>query len=1125
MSGFAVLVWLLVAFALGFFVAVSLRSRSRAAAKPDTAPTQGELTPPPEPEQPAAETGNAGGLNARLMVLRQKIDGLSENAAHPRELVEHEDFKSAVALLSDPAVPADTVIEYALDTHWAISSVALVALTQRNEHEAALAAILPRFARISPWPLHFALALIEGAPQRPPLGAPLLQAHEYSAKHGLVPDMYLAHFRRREALGDEPTFGAALTGDVNPGEHVGELLEKIGHRFAKSLLAELDAWRARRVDADFLQGIGRLWSAEPDPQLIEYPAIADPLQTIETALTHTPARSVLIIGEPRVGKSALARLAGARLARQGYTVFEASGPELQAGQKYIGELEGRIRKLIGELAVGKRVVWYVPDFLQIVFSGTHSGQTASIFDQLLPDLTADRLVMLSECTPGGLTRAQQYRPQLRNVFDLVRLRPVTPEDAAGVVEEYLERVAKLVKIGIEPGVGGSVTQLARHYLGGLQAPGAELDLIKLASNRAVANNEGTLTRDGLLTTLAQITGLPRAVLDDSEKMELAQIRDFFGARVIGQEEAVNSVVDRIAMFKAGLTDPARPIGVFLFAGPTGTGKTELAKTLAEYLFGTADRLIRLDMSEFQHSGSVDKIIGAGGVADAEGQSLIQRVRKQPFAVILLDEFEKAHSNIWDLFLQVFDDGRLTDTAGQTADFRHTLIILTSNLGATAHQSAGVGFAPRSDAFSQAQVQRAVAQSFRPEFVNRLDKVIVFKPLTRDRMRSILRKELTRVLERRGLKNREWAVEWESSALEFLLEKGFTADMGARPLKRAIDQHLLAPLAATLVERRFPVGDQFLFVRSDGESIQVEFVDPDAGSGAGSAPAAPAAAAAEISPTAVASAVLQPAGTRAEREQLTAALAGIDRELAGGEWEALREKLTSRMSATDFWDRDDRQRVLARYALLDRVKAAAATARSLSERHGRGLPDRAGQYSRELASRLALQLLLVERGLRDVLADAPIEVVLLVETAMDSGGDAEAARRWCARVHDMYQGWGAARRMQLTPRELAGGRALVIAGFGAHAVLSRECGLHVLESGEARRSVARVRVAPLWTSEPAESIAVMALEQALAGVGAASAIVRRYRIEPSPLVRDAERGWRTGRLDDVLAGNFDVFTSG
>ena len=1110
------------AILLGITIAVLLRSALR---RPPAGASPGV---PPEttaaPSQDAAEAApQPTDLSSRLFPLRQAIESFAESSSHPREIENRDEFKQAVALLADAAVPTDVVVEYAIGGNWPLSCAGFAAFRQRPEQDAALRATLPRLPNVGAWPLHFALTFVDNLSNRPPVGETLLRMNEHFAEHPLFAQLFLASFKRREAQGDRATFGASLAREQALSDGVLPLLQRIDHPFARELLREIAQWKERRIDRVFLGEIGRFWE-DPDPLLVAHAAIREPLATAVTAITHVPPRSVLIVGESRVGKTSLARLVGAELQAQGYLIFEASGPELMAGQKYIGELEGRIRRMVAELAAGKKLVWFVPDFLQILLSGSHRGQAAGIFDQVLPDITAGRLVLLSKCTPGGLTRALQMRPAMRSALDTVRLRALTSDETAELAREFSDRIAAQFPVEFAPDVGLAALQLARHYLGAMQLPGAALDLIKLATSRAVANHEQRVDRGTLLAALSQLTGLPKVVLDDSERVELADMRAFFSARVIGQDEAVAAVVDRIAMLKAGLTDPARPVAVFLFAGPTGTGKTELAKTLAEYLFGTPERLIRLDMSEFQQPAAVEKIIGAAE-DETQGQSLIQRVRKQPFAVILLDEFEKAHSNVWDLFLQVFDDGRLTDTLGQVADFRHTIIILTSNLGATAHQSGGVGFAPRADAFSQEQVRRAVSQSFRPEFINRLDKVIVFRPLTRDRMRGILRKELARVLERRGLRNREWAVEWESSALEFLLEKGFTADMGARPLKRAIDQYLLAPLAATMVERRFPTGDQFLFVRSDGAGIQVEFVDPN------TEPAVPAPVvpAERASPSAaegtadLAATVLQPAGTRGEREQLSAHLERVEAALSAETWERLRDELAAQMSEGGFWDRADRQRLLARYALMDRVKAALTTARALFERHGRGTAGRNAQFSRELAGRLALQLLLVDHGIRDALEDSPIEVVLGVEPAMESGGDAEQAARWSRRIADMYGGWVVRRNMQGTKRSLSASRtALVVAGFGAHRVLSREGGLHVLESEDTRRSVARVRVAPLWIAQSAADIAVADLEQALSGAATANAIVRRYRVEPSPLVRDAERGWRTGRLEAVLAGDFDLF---
>jgi ATP-dependent Clp protease ATP-binding subunit ClpC len=1106
----------------------------------------------PESAPPAAAPSTAGTaaadeppgpkeLTARLQSFRESLTSIVSSSAHPREIADREELRQAAELLADSQVSADIVVDYAFGAHTALACAAFVALGQRKDGETAATAVLARLPHLDAHALYFALQYLASVSRRPPVGAAVASPGPYWDESPLAQTALAAYFRKRDEQGDAPTFGNALDaqGNVNVDSITG-VLKTIDHPFSVALLAELRAWQKRTVNRSWLASVGRFWTREDEDLLIEYEAIRETLLTAETAVRHVPPRSLLIVGEPRSGKTAFVRLLARHLAAEGYAVFEAGAAELMAGQKYIGELEGRIKQLVGELTADKRVIWYIPEFMQIVTSGRHSGQAASILDQIMPAIAAGRVIVIGECTPGVLVKMHQLHPALRNAVDLVRLRAVSAAEAAVVANEFVQRLERVTGLTAEPAVVPTSMQLAAQYLGGLQLPGAVLDLLKTAANRAAANDEEQLTREGVLDTLSQVTSLPRAILDDREKTDLASVRAFFTTRVIGQQEAVDAIVDRVAMLKAGLTDPARPVGVFLFAGPTGTGKTELAKTLAEYLFGTAERLIRLDMSEFQTSDSVRKIIGAD---ESEAQSLIQRVRKHPFAVVLLDEFEKAHWNVWDLFLQVFDDGRLTDAMGQTADFRHTIVILTSNLGATAHESAGVGFTPRADDFSQAQVLRAVSQSFRPEFVNRLDKVIVFRPLTRERMRGILQKELKRVLERRGLRNREWAVEWESSALEFLLDKGFSAAMGARPLKRAIDQHLLAPLAATLVEHRFPSGDQFLFVRSDGQAIQVEFVDPDApeADASGPAPASPTSAVASkgaepASPGSVlSSAILQPDGSRAEYDVLANCAAAIRARLDGAEWEQLRLLLSARMSEGDFWDDPKRHHVLARFALMDRVKAAAQTADALLERYRRGVRGHPGQYSRDLAGRLALQLFLVDHGIRDALLDAPVEVVVAIDPAMETGGDARSARQWCVQISEMYCQWAVHRRMQLTRvndrrSELP---LLVISGFGAHAVLSKEVGLHVLESevegprggGIVNRIVGRVRVAPTTGAKPQPGPDAETLTRALAAEPASAFVVRRYRFEPSPLVRDARRGWRSGRVREVMAGHFDLFSAG
>ncbi len=318
-------------------------------------------------------------------------------------------------------------------------------------------------------------------------------------------------------------------------------------------------------------------------------------------------------------------------------------------------------------------------------------------------------------------------------------------------------------------------------------------------------------------------------------------------------------------------------------------------------------MIRLDMSEFQTPESTAKILGGASDRGSETDSLVLRVRKQPFSVVLLDEFEKAHPNVWDLFLQVFDDGRLTDSMGQVADFRHCIVIMTTNLGATSHRTSGLGFARSEDTFTSDQILRAVGQTFRPEFQNPHRQDHRVPALTRELMRGILKKELAGLLERRGFKDREWAVEWEASALEFLLEKGFTPEMGARPLKRAIDQYVLAPIAATIVERRFPEGGSVRFraQRRQEHSGGIRRSDMDVDTPAQSAPA-PDTHAEGVLPS-LASVILSADGTAEEQMAIAAGLQEVETTLASEAWETLQNDGLERMREPDFWSQPRRTR--------------------------------------------------------------------------------------------------------------------------------------------------------------------------------------------------------------------------
>jgi ATP-dependent Clp protease ATP-binding subunit ClpC len=1051
-----------------------------------------------------------------------------------------------VTHLEEGRYAREQLVAYFTGDNIVIACMALEALARRPGNAAdVVEPVLSGMNDVAPWTRHFALRVLGTWVSRgqPVLGRVLARV-DRSWAHPVSLRILRDFMNERLAGGEPPTFGEAIgeldrkedealngTQPLSQGQWLAELLPRLGDE-ARPFLDEVQEWIASRVDREALAAIGSVWPEAGDgddaTEPIPHPALERRVSVIETELSKKPARSVLLVGDSGTGKTTAVRALARRMQREGWTIFEAGQTELLAGMVYMGQLEERMRALLDLLGGGRRVLWVVPDFHALSWAGRHQHDRSSVLDYLLPSIERGELKIVGETTPAGHQRLLQAKPRVRTALGVLRLDPLHADETLQLARDW---------IGHHTGSGASpivseenlreAWSLAQQFMGTRATPGSLLELLSITRRRLLAvggDADVEVGLDDLITTLGAVSGLPASILDEREILDLSRLREVFESRVMGQQEAVDCLVERVAMIKAGVTDPTRPQGVFLLAGPTGTGKTEIGKALADFLFGSPERMIRLDMSEFQDEGSLIRIFG--DPQDKEtGDSLVDQIRKQPFSVVLLDEFEKAAHRVWDLFLQVFDDGRLPDRLGRVADFRHALILMTSNLGANIPSGLGLGFLDRSGAFSVDAVQREVERVFRKEFLNRLDRVIVFRPLGRDTMRSILRRELDEVFSRRGLRNRQWAVEWDDAAIEFLLEKGFTADLGARPLNRAIERHLLAPLARTIVDHRFPEGDQFLFVTSTGSELRVRFVDPDATEEPPVAEVVPAELRLEtvtISP-------------RGSAEEVALLRVHVDRLAARVESEGLhraKQEALEKTTRPGFWSSAGRFAVLDRVEYLDRIESGLHSASSLLERLESLSARPSARVPRDLVARLAQQLWLLEHACEDVVEGRPNDAWLQVDAGHVSEDAELSSNAFARRLGKMYRGWARKRGMRVEVLSESGGDGepyrllLGISGYAAWSLLRAECGLHVWEvpagkRAPARRCAVHVRVVP-QPDAPVADPAARARQEMARPEGAAPGVVRRYRETPAPLVRDVHRGWRTGKLDRVLGGDFDLF---
>lgn len=1078
---------------------------------------------------------DAAGGN-ELYALAGEMADYYNQSAQPNDLLGHESFKKGVKLLvGERYRPTDLVAYYEGDNA-IIACMALEALRKRNDgdKDELFDSVSRSLNTVAPWTRFFALRLFQKRVDPPLIGRLLLLCDNSWDNRFCL--QYLTEFARGQMeRGEQPSFGEELDrASDDQADFLERAARQIGGDGGEALLDQIARWRDSRIDTTFLSSVGSVGPASNAARLVQDDRLVRRTGQVERVLLGKRPRSVLLVGRNGVGKSAVLRAVTARLAEKGWVIFNAAASDVVANQVYIGELEGRVQKMLQVLSGRRKVLWVVPAFHELMWTGRHQHNPNSVLDLVQPAIDRGDLLVAGETDPEAYERLLLSRPRLRSILEALVLEPYDDTETLALAREWWKlRAADTTGHATTPNdeTLAEALLLSRQYLGQRAAPGNLIQLLRLTLESRPANADSSPPRTApsaseLLATVSRLTGLPLSILDDQQSIDVRSLRSFFESRVMGQGEAVNCLVERVALVKAGLTDPTRPAGVFLFTGPTGTGKTELCKALAEFLFGSPERMVRLDMSEFQTEDSLSRILGDGG-SQGGSAALVNQVRNQPFSVLLLDEFEKAHPRIWDLFLQLFDDGRLTDRQGNTADFRHSIVIMTSNLGGDLSRAGSIGFGGESSPDSQ----NALEGAFRKEFLNRIDRVVVFQPLRRSVMREILLKELDQVLARRGLRNRAWAVEWEESAIDFLLDAGFTRDMGARPLKRAIEQHLLAPLALTIVDHRLPQGDQFLFVRSGGQRLEVVFVDPDQPENE-EARVEPAGED-KARPRSLTRLALDASGVHTELEFLSSEYSRISAVMSDPGWVERKEQAVAAMEQPAFWDRQDRFTTLGLIEYLDRLDVGLGTAGSLLRRLSRPDGDRS-QVSRPIVQRLAHQLYLLDVATSGVLDGQPCDAFLLISPGRDPGADNEVTDRFADQIGKMYRSWCSRRGMRLTILDEPGGdqrngsrQILAISGFGAYPILARERGLHVLEIRSDGRSPARHRVRVRVQPQPdrpahgPEELLSQALELFGGAVPEQPEIVRRYREEPSPLVRDSVRNWRTGRLDRVLAGDFDL----
>ena len=547
------------------------------------------------------------------------------------------------------------------------------------------------------------------------------------------------------------------------------------------------------------------------PRVVGEPALR---RDVEAYSLRPRPPSLLLVGESGVGKTtlvrALAQLHAAR--RRGKTkdaprIFSTSRDRIIAGMIYLGMWQERCVAIVKELSEEGDVLHV--DALSGLLTVQADG--ASIADFLEPALASGEIRVLTECTQAELERARRTRPGFVARFEIVRVEEPSPEATVELLSHYVRH-----KGGIAAHAA-ALKRLVRHLAmleRSVAFPGKGFRFVDWLAQQAAGAGDGkakTYYPRDVSEAYSRYSGIPTSLLSDDISAGAGELADMLRARVVGQDAACDACGRLLARFKANLVDPERPCGTLLFVGPTGVGKTELAKQLARTTFGGEDRLVRVDMSEYQLPGSARRLLEVGpGV-----RSLATLVRQSPLSLVLLDEIEKAHSDVFDLLLGVLGEGRMTDASGRFVDFRTTIVIMTSNVGTSEARPVGFGEAGDQEAARASAVVRSVRAHFRPELFNRIDHVLPFRSLALSDVARIVELELNAARKRPGFARRQVRLVTTDRARAKLAELGYHPTRGARPLRRVLEEKVMTPVATRMAEDP-TFRDRTVVVVEDGE---------------------------------------------------------------------------------------------------------------------------------------------------------------------------------------------------------------------------------------------------------------------------------------------------------------------